>query len=102
MWNVDNHCFEKMIDSKFPNWQIRSLDGVRLLWSLLKNPNDNVQVNDFCCHAFLYMTVASYKALYAMLLTLGCCCLVSVPVHQERRELRGHGQVICRRSRAYL
>ena len=34
--------------------QIRGLDGVRLLWSLLKNPNDNVQVNDFCCHTFLY------------------------------------------------
>ena len=25
-------------------FQIRNLDGVRLLWSLLKNPNDNVQV----------------------------------------------------------
>ena len=24
--------------------QIRNLDGVRLLWSLLKNPTDNVQV----------------------------------------------------------
>ena len=24
--------------------QIRNLDGVRLLWSLLKNPSDNVQV----------------------------------------------------------
>ena len=52
MWIIV--ALEKMIDSKFPNWQIRSLDGVRLLWSLLKNPNDNVQVNYFCCHAFLY------------------------------------------------
>ena len=52
--HVDNYCFGKMKVSKFLIWQIRSLDGVRLLWSLLKNPNDNVQVNDFYCHTFLY------------------------------------------------
>ena len=54
MWIIIMYSFGKMKVSKFLIWQIRSLDGVRLLWSLLKNPNDNVQVNDFYCHTFLY------------------------------------------------
>jgi hypothetical protein len=37
-------CVELCADRHVAGFQIRSLDGVRLLWSLLKNQNEAVQV----------------------------------------------------------